>query len=404
MTLTASLGMALSALKAHAGRSLLTSLGIVIGIAAVIALVAAGDGAREKLDERLASLGKTMILVRAGVRTDQGAIADFTPLNPGDVAAIRRAAGPLVTSVAEVQMTNKLAVTRHGTWPVMVVGSTPEVQTIRNWQVARGRFYNADDMRSGAAVCLLGQTVRDKLFPQGAEVVGQTIRIAGQQFRVIGVAAAKGRSATGADQDDQVFMPITTVQKKLAGEEKVNLILVSARDEAALKPAQEAIRNAMRVRHRLKPGDPADFDVSSVQELSELAVVVTATLQGLSAVIASISLLVGGVGVMNIMLVSVTERTREIGLRMALGAPASAVLAQFLLEAVFLTLVGGVIGLALGLVFAGGMANALGWPLVIRPAGVVAACATAASVGLFFGFYPAWRASRLNPIAALRHE
>jgi putative ABC transport system permease protein len=404
MSLIAAFRMASSALTAHAGRSLLTSLGIVIGIAAVIALVAAGDGAREKLDDRLASLGKTMILVRAGVRTDQGAIADFAPLTAADAAAIRRAAGRLVTAVAEVQMTSRLTTSKHGSWPTMIVGSTPDVQTIRNWTVSRGRFYTADDLCNQAPVCLLGRTVRDKLFPNGEDPVGQTVRIAGQSFRVIGLAAAKGRSATGADQDDQIFMPLTTLQKKLAGEEKVNLILAAARDESALPKAQDVIRSTMRARHKLKTGDPNDFDVSSVQELSELAVVVTATLQGLSAVIASVSLLVGGVGVMNIMLVSVTERTREIGLRMALGAPAHAVLTQFLLEAVLLTLLGGVIGVGVGLMFAGGLAQALGWPLVVRPGAVAVACGVAASVGLFFGFYPAWRASRMNPIAALRSE
>lgn len=396
--------VALKALAIHKGRTVLTSLGIVIGVTAVITLVAAGDGARDKLDERLESIGKTMILIRSGVRTDQGAIADYVPLTAGDADAIRRRAEHLLTGVAEVQMTNRMAITRHGSRPVMVVGSTPQVQQIRNWKVARGRFYSADDHKKQAAVCLIGQTVKEQLFPDIADPVGQTVRIDRTTFRVIGVAASKGRSATGADQDDQVFVPLSTLQHKLVGEERVNLILAAARDEAQLEPAKDAIVKLMRDRHRLKPGDPADFDVSSVQELSELAGVVATTMQALSAVIASISLLVGGVGIMNIMLVSVTERTREIGLRMALGASARDVLAQFLFEAVVLALAGGVIGVSLGLFLSVGMANTLGWPAVIRPDVVALAFAVSAGVGLVFGFYPAWRASRLNPIDALRCE
>lgn len=404
MSLTSALRVALAALVAHKGRSALTSLGIVIGISAVIALVAAGDGAREKLDERLESIGKTMILVRAGVRTDQGAIADYKPLTAGDAEAIRLKLGSKLVGVAEVQMTNKLTSTSHGTWAAMIVGSTPEVQRIRNWQVAQGRFYSDDDVKKQAAVCLLGQTVRERLFPDNAEAIGQSVKIGGVVFRVIGIAAAKGRSATGADQDDQVFIPLSTLQKKLVGEEKVNLILAAARDESVLQRSLTDILQLMRERHKLKPNDPADFDVSSVQELAELAVVVTTTMQALSAVIASISLLVGGVGIMNIMLVSVTERTKEIGLRMALGANSRHILAQFLLEAMVLALLGGIAGVAIGLFFAGGMANTVGWPLVIRPTAVVVACSVAAGVGLFFGFFPAWKASRLDPIVALRRE
>lgn len=404
MSLSSAIRVALAALLAHKGRSALTSLGIVIGISAVIALVAAGDGAKEKLDDRLDSIGKTMILVRAGVRTDQGAIADYKPLTAGDADAIRNKVGSLLIGVAEVQMTHRLASTVHGTWPVMIVGSTPEVQRIRNWQVAKGWFYTDDDVKKQAAVCLLGQTVRDRLFPDNAQAIGQYVKIGGISFRVIGITAVKGRSATGADQDDQVFVPLTTLQKKLVGEEKVNLVLAAATDEKVLPRALTEIQSLMRERHKLKLNEPADFDVSSVQELAELAVVVTTTMQALSAVIASISLLVGGVGIMNIMLVSVTERTKEIGLRMAIGANGKNILLQFLLESMVLALFGGIAGVAFGLIFAGGMANTIGWPLVIRPMAVVTACSVAAGVGLFFGFYPAWKASRLDPIVALRRE
>ncbi len=404
MTLPSTLRVALDALLAHKGRSALTSLGIVIGVGAVIALVAAGEGARHKLDERLATIGRSLIIIRAGSRTNQMAVADFTPLTAADADALRRQVGPLLTGVAEVQVTQRLASSRFANAGVTVVGSTPEIQPIRGWEVAVGRFYTDEDQRRRAAVCLLGETVRKKLFPDLPNPVGQTVRIDRTLFRVIGVTAPKGRSATGADQDDQVFVPITTLQHRLAGEEKVNLIVAAARSDALLPRAEHEIDRVLRQRHRLKPDAPADFDVSSVQELAELAVVVAATLQALSAVIASVSLLVGGVGVMNIMLVAVTERTREIGLRMAVGARPADVLLQFLGEAVVLTLLGGTVGVTLGITGAVTLGLALGWPIVVPPGIVVLAFAVSAAVGVTFGFYPAWKASRLDPITALRYE
>jgi putative ABC transport system permease protein len=404
MTIFSALRVALDALLAHKGRSALTSLGIVIGVGAVIALVAAGEGARHKLDERLATIGRALIIIRAGSRTNQMAVADFTPLTSADADALRRQAGPLLAGVAEVQVTQRLASTRYANAGVTVVGSTPDIRPIRGWEVAVGRFYTDEDLRRRAAVCLLGDTVRKKLFPDVQDPIGQAVRIDRTLFRVIGVTTPKGRSATGADQDDQVFVPLTTLQHRLAGEEKVNLIVAAARSEALLPRAQAEIERVLRQRHRLKPADPADFDVSSVQELAELAVVVTATLQGLSAVIASVSLVVGGVGIMNIMLVAVTERTREIGLRMAVGAKPADVLLQFLGEAVVLALLGGLIGVTLGVGGAAALAAGLDWPVVVPPGAIVLAFAVSAAVGVAFGFYPAWKASRLDPITALRYE
>jgi putative ABC transport system permease protein len=404
MTITSTLHVAFDALRAHKGRSALTSLGIVIGVGAVIALVAAGEGARYKLDDRLASIGKAMIIVRAGSRTNQMAVADFVPLTAGDADALRRQVGPLLVGVAEVQVTQRVAASRYAQSPAAIVGSTPELQAIRSWEMAVGRFYTAEDMRRRAAVCMLGETVRKRLFPDLPNPVGQSIRIDRTMFRVIGLLSPKGRSATGADQDDQIFVPITTLQHRLAGDEKVNLVVVAARDEGLLPKAKAEIERVLRQRHRLKPDAPADFDVSSVQELAQLAVMVTATLQALSAVIASVSLLVGGVGVMNIMLVAVTERTREIGLRMAVGAKPADVLLQFLGEAVMLALLGGLIGVTLGLGGAFALGAALNWPVVVPPTAVVLAFAVSAAVGVTFGFYPAWKASRLDPITALRYE
>lgn len=404
MTLVSATFVALDALRAHKGRTALTSLGIVIGVGAVIALVAAGEGARHKLEERLDTIGRNMILIRAGARTHTATVADFVPLTAADADAIRKQAGVYLAGVAEVQITQRMATTREATAPVIVVGSTPDLRTIRRWEMAAGRFYTDEDVRRRAAVCLLGQTVRKRLFPDTPDPIGQTVRIDRTIFRVIGLTAAKGRSATGEDQDDQIFVPLTTLQHRLVGAERVNLMIVSARSEALIPQAQSAIDRALRQRHRLKPDAPADFEVSSVQELTELAVVLTATLQALSAVIASVSLVVGGVGVMNIMLVAVTERTREIGLRMAVGARPADVLLQFLGEAVVLTLFGGLIGVLIGIGGALAMATALDWPVVVRAEVIALAFAVSAAVGVSFGFYPAWKASRLDPITALRHE
>jgi putative ABC transport system permease protein len=404
MTLTSILHVALDALRAHKGRSILTSLGIVIGVGAVIALVSAGESARRKLDDRLGTIGKSLIIVQAGSRSNQMAVADFAPLTAGDGDALRRQVGPLLSGVAEVQITRRVAATRYAQAPAAIVGSSPELQTIRSWDMALGRFYSAEDMRRRAAVCLLGETIRKKLFPDVPNPVGQFVRIDRTMFRVIGVTVPKGKSAAGSDQDDQIFVPITTLQHRLVGEEKVNLIVTAARDEALLPKAQAEIDRVLRQRHKLKPDAPADFDVSSVQELAELAYMLTATLQALSAVIASVSLLVGGVGVMNIMLVAVTERTREIGLRMAVGAKPADVLMQFLGEAVILSLFGGLTGVLLGLAGSSALAAWLGWPVVVPPGAVVLAFVVSAAVGVTFGFYPAWKASRLDPINALRYE
>ncbi len=404
MSLLSAIRVALSALLVNKGRSALTSLGIVIGISAVIAMVSAGSGARSKLDERLESVGKNLILIRPGGRTQQGTIADLVPLTTDDAAAIRKQVGPLLVGVAESQMTMRVASTPTGNWPTVVVGSVPDLQRIRNWHVTYGRFYTEDDVKKLATVCLIGQTVRHKLFPDTPNPVGRMVRVGQLQLRVIGVLGEKGRSPTGADQDDQIFIPITTLQRKLVGEERVALIVAAARSEDVIEKAKEEIVRTLRETHRIKPGATDDFDVSTVREMAELAVVLTAVMQILIVIIASISLLVGGVGIMNIMLVSVTERTREIGIRMAVGATGADVLIQFLLEAVALALVGGVIGITLGIAGAMALARLANWPLVVSPMIVVVAFAVAAGVGVFFGYYPALKASRLDPIEALRYE
>jgi putative ABC transport system permease protein len=403
MRLPAAVRVAFRALLVHKGRSALTSIGIIIGIGSVIAMVAAGDGVGRKLDERLATIGKNLIVVRAGARVKTGVIADPTPLTRDDAAALRKQLGHRLTAVAEMQLAQREASTRDASRSFLLCGTTPELRVVRGWDVTAGRFLSRADLTQAAAVCVLGDTVRQKLFPDDPAPLGKVVRVERLPLRVVGLLAAKGRSPAGADQDDEILLPVTTLQRKVVGAERVNVILTAVPDADQIDPAVEAVTRVLRRAHRVKPGQE-DFDVSSVREMAELGYVVTGSVQALVAVIASLSLLVGGVGIMNIMLVSVTERTREIGLRMAVGARAADILAQFLTEAVLLSVSGGLLGVSAGVACAAALAWAVGWPLVIAPAAVLLAVGVSAGVGVFFGFYPAWKASRLDPIDALRYE
>lgn len=407
MSFLSAIRVALATLMVNKGRSMLTSLGIVIGISAVIALVSAGEGARLYVDSRLDSLGKNMILIRAGARNNQGMIADFAPFTAQDATAIRNQLRLYLEGVAEVQYTHQMVSAGSRNTPVPIAGCTEEVLTVRKWKyVPGGRFITNDDNLKAAPVCVIGETVRTRLFPDrhGGSAVGQVLRVGYLQLRVIGILEKKGESINGQDQDDLMFVPLKTLQQKMGAGEKVSTILASVRSESMTEKAKTEIRRVLRETHHVKVGGSESFDVSSIQDVAGLAVVITDTLEMLVLVIASVSLLVGGIGVMNVMLVAVTERTREIGIRMAVGATPSDVLTQFLLEAMVLALIGGLVGIALGVGAAIGLSFAIGWPLSLSWFYIVLACCVSAAVGITFGYYPALKASRLVPIEALRYE
>ncbi len=403
MNLITALRIAVNALVIHKGRSVLTSLGIIIGTGAVISMVSAAGGARQKLDERLENVGKTLIIIRAGARTQNGTLADIKPLTNEEAALLRKQLKGQVTGLAEVQATIRTVQTRTRNCVTMVVGTSPDMQKVRGWVMQHGRYLTEEDLKKQAAVCVLGQTVREKLFPDMPNPVGQTIRVDRLQLRVVGVVEGKGRSPIGGDQDDQIFIPLQTLQRKLVGDEILSMMLTSVDSVDKLPRTKAEITRILREKRHGKPG-LEDFDVSSVQEMAEIAVVMTRTMQLLIGIIASISLVVGGIGIMNIMLVSVTERTREIGIRMAIGATPSDILIQFLIEAVMLSLLGGLIGISLGVGAAVTLAWAANWPIFIDYSMVVLSFGISGGVGIFFGYYPALKASRLDPIEALRYE
>ena len=403
MGLIAALRLAFGSLLVHKGRSLLTSLGIVIGTGAVISMVSAAGGARQKLDERMENVGKNLILVRAGARSTNGTLTDFKPITNDDAALLRHRFRGKVSGIAEVQASVRVIGTRTRSCTTMVCGTSPDMYGVRSWVTQYGRFLSAEDLKKQANVCVLCSTVREKLFPDLENPVGQKVRLDHLQLTVVGVLKSKGRSPIGGDQDDQVFMPLNTLQKKLIGAESLSLILTSVPAMDQLDKVKDEMIVLLRDKRHVKVGQE-DFDVSTVQEMAALAEIMANTMHVLTIVIASISLLVGGIGIMNIMLVSVTERTREIGVRMAIGATPADVLTQFLIEALVLSIFGGIIGVSLGLGIAFALGWLVNWPILLDGTMVVVAFAVSACVGVFFGYYPALTASRLDPIEALRYE
>jgi putative ABC transport system permease protein len=386
-------------------RSLLTALGIIIGVGAVIVMVAVGFGATQRINQQIQNLGTNMIVLTAGAST-QGGVSQgaqtFNRLTVDNAEALRRE-GTLLTAVSPVIFTGGHIQGGTGNWRTQINGVALDYQVIRDWPVASGSFFDATDVRNARKVAVLGATVATNLFPD-QDPVGQEVQIRNVPFKIIGVLAAKGQNAGGQDQDDVILAPYTTVQTRLAGRQFIPQILASTANPADIPAAMQEITAIMREQHRLASWEDNDFTVRNQADLAEAAAGTTEVMTLLLAAIASISLVVGGIGIMNIMLVSVTERTREIGIRLAVGAHESDVMIQFLVESTVMSLLGGAIGIALGFAGASLLGHFTGWNTVVSIPTVVVALLFSAAVGIFFGFYPARRAASLNPIDALRYE
>jgi putative ABC transport system permease protein len=407
MNATIALRVAFRALLRNTTRSFLTMLGVVIGVAAVIAMVSIGAGARAQVEASYATMGSNLLMVTNGSSNSggsRGGSGSQTTLTWDDVDAIGdeirgiRGVAPLLRSTQTV-------LAQDQTWTTSIQGTTPDYFDLRTWSLSEGRPFDTSEVDSLVKVAVLGQTVVDKLFG-GLDPVGSQIRIRNVSFDVVGVLSPKGQSSWGQDNDDLILIPYSTFQAKIsgAGRYMTGYIVVGASSTESLGTAERQIRELLRDRHHLSPKADDDFQIRNLAEMASAQQEGTNTITTLLAAIAAVSLLVGGIGIMNIMLVSVTERTREIGLRMAVGARPRDILAQFLVEALVLSALGGVAGVGIGVLAAKRLAASFQWPLLVNPSLVVGVVAFSAGVGVVFGMYPAWKASRLDPIDALRFE
>jgi len=405
MNITTTMRTAIKALLTNRSRSLLTMLGVVIGVAAVIVTVAIGVGARASISAQIDALGSNLIVVlpgslnQGGVRTGSGAASTLTPADGMAIAGLPHVAAvtPTVTVRAQV-------VANGQNWQTSIVGVAPTYPYIRSWALASGTFFTDADVASAAKVCVLGQTVIANLFANGTNPIGQSVLIRNVPFVVIGTLAAKGQSGVGQDQDDTIVIPYTSALERLTGQTTLSSMSVSADQADNVATVQTETTALLEARHHIPTGMPDDFSIRNLQDIASAAASTATIMQLLLAGVAAVSLVVGGIGIMNIMLVSVTERTREIGLRVAVGARRAAILWQFLIEAIVLSTVGGLIGVAFGAGGALGVSLGAHWPVSIPFTAVALSVAFSAFVGVFFGYYPAAKASKLDPIVALRFE
>jgi putative ABC transport system permease protein len=401
--------MAVHALGKNKIQTALTMLGIVIGVSAVIAMVSLGQGAQKLVQDQVASMGENVLHIQGGGGWQQGGGGarmggDQQSLTEGDVEAIRTQV-PTIKLITPIAQARGQFIFGNQNWQAEVQGANEHFLEIRGFRIAQGDFFTAADVRTANRVVVLGKTIVDNLF-QGSDAVGQTIRIRNLPYRVIGVLAPKGQSAQGGDQDDIAVMPYTTVQKKMSNNAipRINRISVSAIGPQATTAAKDQITLLLRERHGIRSGQADDFRVNNLTEVAEAAEQTTRIMTMLLGSIAAVSLLVGGIGIMNIMLVSVTERTREIGIRMAIGSRGSYIRMQFLAESVILCMLGGLIGVAAGIGLSLVIARVMGWPSFVSPEAATIAFLFSAATGVFFGYYPAHKAASLDPIEALRYE
>ena len=401
--------LAIRGLLAYKARSLLTMLGIIIGIGAVIVMISVGRGANASIQENINSLGSNMIMVFSGSSLKGGASGGYgsTPtLRIKDAEAMLREC-PAISDVTHITSRTGQVVAGEKNWSTTVSGTTASYREVRDWTMEEGEFFSERHVRSGANVVILGRSVVKNLFEPGEEIVGQKIRIENVPFQIIGIFAPKGSDLRGRDQDDVAYMPYTTFSRKLRGSRLpgvVHVICLSAQSKDLVSEAKREVEEILRRTHHIRPGAPDEFSVHTVVEFAQMADKTMGTLTILLTCVAAVSLLVGGIGIMNIMLVSVTERTREIGVRMAVGARERDVLVQFLAEAITMSVVGGIFGTILGISVSKMIGSLSGWLVPINIDAILLATFFAAAVGVFFGFYPARKASRMHPIEALRYE
>ncbi len=403
--LNESIKMALEGMVANKLRTFLTLLGIIIGVGAVIAMVSLGFGMKENIKQNISKLGSNLLIITTGGRTATGArlaAGEGTKLTYEDALAIERQVADISGISASVQTSYQL-VAGNQNWTSRVEGTTPDNFVIQSLETEEGRTFNDKDLNRRSRVCVIGKTVADNLFPEG-DPVGKMIRIKKAPFQVIGVLKSKGQSGMGMDQDDVVYMPLTTMQNRMMGITHVQRITVQAENENVINHVQAETEQVLRVRHRIKDGDYDDFTVRNMTAIMDTMMETANSITILLGCIAAISLLVGGIGIMNIMLVSVTERTREIGIRKALGATYSNILLQFLIEAMVIGIVGGSMGVVLGVAASFGISYIAGWNTVISVWAIIIAVVFSVGIGLFFGIYPARKAALLDPIDALRYE